>query len=86
MRQALIAAIALTWGGTAIAQDYTSAGYCDPWCEQGAGLGLSCTHHTFEQCRISTLGVGGHCYENPFLPLCRRPSATAPDRPRRHRH
>jgi hypothetical protein len=72
MRQALIAVLALIWGGTATAQDFTSAGYCDPWCIMGSGGGLECNFHTFQQCLTSTYGRGGHCYENPFLSMCTR--------------
>ena len=86
MRLVSIAALALIWGGTATAQDFTSSSYCDPWCEMGHGGGLECSYHTFDQCLVSTYGVGGHCYENPFLSMCRRPGAQAPKllhRPRR---
>jgi Protein of unknown function (DUF3551) len=82
MRQALIAVLALIWGGTATAQDFTSAGYCDPWCEMGRGGGLDCTYRTFNQCWVSTQGSGTHCYENPFLSMCRRPGAA----PAKHLH
>jgi hypothetical protein len=50
----------------------------------GAGGGLDCSFHTFDQCRVSTYGNGSHCYENPFLSMCTRPGvATKPLRPRR---
>jgi len=85
MRLVSIAALALIWGGTATAQDFTSSSYCDPWCEMGAGGGLDCSFHTFDQCRVSTYGNGSHCHENPFLSMCTRPGvATKPLRPRRH--
>ena len=84
MRLVLIAALALIWGGTATAQDFTSSSYCDPWCEMGHPGGLECAYHTFDQCLVSTYGVGGHCYENPFLSMCTRPGLAAkPLRPRR---
>ena len=84
MRLVSIAVLALIWGGTATAQDFTSAWYCDPWCEMGAGGGLDCSFHTFDQCLASTYGNGSHCYENPFLSMCTRPGAgPKPLRPRR---
>ena len=74
MRHLLIGAVILILGGVAVAQDRASAQYCDPWCtgnsEDG---GLDCSYRTFEQCLISAAGTG-HCYENPFLYQCRRPS------------
>jgi Protein of unknown function (DUF3551) len=66
-------------GGMAFAQDYTTADYCDPWCQGGKGP-LGCSYHTFEQCLVTTRGLGTHCYENPLLHLCTRHVA-APDRP-----
>ena len=84
MRLVSIAVLALIWGGTATAQDFSSAWYCDPWCEMGHPGGLECAYHTFDQCLVSTYGVGGHCYENPFLSMCTRPGLAAkPLRPRR---
>ena len=62
MRLVSIAVLALIWGGTATAQDFSSAWYCDPWCEMGAGGGLDCSFHTFDQCLVSTFGEGCHCY------------------------
>lgn len=78
MRQVLTGIAALMLGGVAFAQDYTSYEYCDPWCELGRGGGLDCSYHSFQQCLVSTRGMGGHCYENPFLYLCRRPIAPGP--------
>jgi Protein of unknown function (DUF3551) len=78
MRRILIGLVLITLGGVAFAQDYTSSDYCDPWCQGGRGP-LDCSYHSFQQCLVSTRGLGTHCYENPFLYLCRRPAA--PDRP-----
>jgi hypothetical protein len=78
MRKVLMAIAALALSDVAIAQSYTSSEYCDPWCQLGAGGGLDCSYHTFQQCLVTTRGEGGHCYENPFLSLCRRPIAPAP--------
>jgi hypothetical protein len=83
MRQVLIALVLSMVGGAAFAQDYTSGGYCAPWCQKGRGGGMDCSYYTFEQCLVTTRGLGTHCYENPFLPLCRRPAAA--DRPPRHK-
>ena len=69
MRQILTGIAALMLGGAAFAQDYTSSEYCDPWCEQGRGGGLDCSYHNFQQCLVSTRGMGTHCSENPFLYL-----------------
>jgi hypothetical protein len=85
MRQALIAVLVLIGGGTATAQDYTSATYCDAWCALGSGDGLECTFRTFDQCYVSTRGIGGHCYENPFLSMCTRPGAAPARQPHRRR-
>jgi uncharacterized protein DUF3551 len=82
MRLALIAAFALIWGGAAIAQDFTTAPYCDPWCTEGWGGGLDCSYRNFDQCLVSTRGTGSHCRENPFLSMCTRPGvAQKPLRP-----
>jgi len=81
MRQVILTGIAaLMLGGAAFAQDYTSAGYCDPWCQGRGGGALDCSYRTFEQCLVTTRGMGTHCYENPFLYLCRRPIEPSPSR------
>jgi Protein of unknown function (DUF3551) len=64
----------LILGDMALAQDYTSSEYCDPWCVRNAVVGgLNCSYHTFQQCLAAAYGTG-HCYENPFLYQCRRSS------------
>jgi Protein of unknown function (DUF3551) len=74
MRPVLIGVFILILGGMALAQDYTSSQYCDPWCVRArGGGGFDCSYHTFQQCLASASGTG-HCYENPFLYQCRRPS------------
>ena len=85
MRYVLIGIVVLMLGGVAYSQDYTSSQYCDPWCTQGSPEdgGLECSYHTFEQCLAAASGTGNHCYQNPFLYQCRRP--TAGDRPRTRR-
>jgi hypothetical protein len=80
MRQVLTGIAVLMLGGVAFAQDYTSSEYCDPWCVRGRGDGLDCSYHTFQQCLATASGMGSHCTENPFLPLCRRPLAASPSR------
>jgi hypothetical protein len=74
---------ALLMGGMAFAQNFTSSQYCDPWCAQGWGGTLDCSYRNFQQCLVSTRGLGGHCYENPFLSQCQRPVEPSPLR-RRH--
>jgi hypothetical protein len=83
LRQVLIGLVLLMVGGVAFAQDYTAGGYCAPWCQGGWGGGLECSYYTFDQCVVSTRGLGNHCYENPLLHLCRRPAAV--DRSPRHK-
>jgi hypothetical protein len=83
MRHVLIGAFMLILGGMALAQDYTSSEYCDPWCLRTRGGGLNCNYHTFQQCLAAASGTG-HCYENPILYQCRRSSpANSPARRRR---
>jgi|HubBroStandDraft_4_1064222.scaffolds.fasta_scaffold326949_2 hypothetical protein len=79
MRQVLTGIALLMLGGAAFAQDYTSSQYCDPWCVR-RGDGLDCSYRTFQQCLVTTRGMGGHCDENPFRNLCRRPIAPNPSR------
>jgi uncharacterized protein DUF3551 len=76
MRYSLIAVLLLV-GGVAYAQDYTSSGYCAPWCTQGSPEdgGMDCSYYTFNQCLAAAWGTGNHCYTNPFLYQCRRPAA-----------
>jgi hypothetical protein len=58
---------------TALAQDYTSSQYCNPWCTLGRRSGaLDCSYQTYDQCLVSTRGTGGTCQENPFLSSCTR--------------
>jgi hypothetical protein len=84
MRRIVLTGIAaLTMGGVAFAQDFTSSEYCDPWCAKGWSGSLDCSYRTFQQCLVSSRGMGTHCYENPFLSQCRRP--VAPDPVRRHK-
>ncbi len=81
MRQVVLTGVAaLMMGGVAFAQNYTSSEYCDPWCTQGWGGMLDCSYHNFQQCLVSTRGMGTHCTENPFLSLCRRPIEPSPSR------
>jgi hypothetical protein len=87
MRYALIAFAVVLFTGTALAQDYTTSGYCAPWCLLGPRSGgLDCSYYTYNQCLATRSGVGGSCEVNPFLSQCRR----APERPvrrvPRHRH
>jgi Protein of unknown function (DUF3551) len=83
MRRVLIGVVLSMLGGVAFAQDYTSGGYCAPWCQGGRGGGLGCSYYTFQQCLDSARGQGTHCYENPLLHLCTRGKATAQDRRKR---
>ena len=85
MRHVLIGVFILILGGMALAQDFTSSQYCDPWCERDSpdGSGLDCSYHTFQQC-LAAASATSHCYENPFLYQCRRTSpANSPARRRR---
>ena len=82
MRYLLVGFALLIAGGTAVAQDYTSSGYCTPWCLTFRGGGQDCSYYTFEQCRRSSEGVGGYCERNPFLSQCTR-GQTPQRRPRR---
>jgi hypothetical protein len=80
MRHVLTGIAVLMLGGVAFAQNYTSSEYCDPWCVRGRDNGLDCSYHTFQQCLVTTRGMGSHCDQNPFLYLCSRPIATGPSR------
>jgi hypothetical protein len=85
MRHVLIGVFILMLGGMALAQDYTSSQYCDPWCERTSSeaSALDCSYHTFQQC-LAAASATGYCYENPFLYQCRRTSpANSPARRRR---
>jgi hypothetical protein len=74
MRHILMGTFILILGGVALAQDRTSSQYCDPWCARDTEDGGSdCSYHTFQQCLATAAGTG-HCYENPLLYQCRRPS------------
>jgi hypothetical protein len=47
------------------------AGYGAPFCARVNGGAFSgayddCSYMSFEQCRISTIGVGGFCVQNPY--------------------
>jgi hypothetical protein len=73
MRHVLIGVFMLILGGMALAQDYTTSEYCDPWCTRVRGGGLDCSYHTFQQC-LAAASATGRCRENPFLYQCRRSS------------
>ena len=75
MRYLLVGLALLMTGSVAVAQDYSSSGYCTPWCLTFPSGGQDCSYNTFEQCRISSEGVGGSCQTNPFLSQCTRPAA-----------
>jgi hypothetical protein len=74
-------AVVLMLGGPAYSQDYTSSGYCTPWCS--LSYGRDCSYHTFQQCLDASRGATNSCYSNPFLYQCRRPSV--PNRSGRRR-
>jgi hypothetical protein len=82
MRYLLVGLGLLMTGGVAAAQDYSSSGYCTPWCLTFPSGGQDCSYNTFEQCRISSQGVGGSCQTNPFLSQCTRPRQSARQRQR----
>jgi hypothetical protein len=86
MRHVLMGVFILMLGGMALAQDRTSSQYCDPWCERDSdeGSGLDCSYRTFQQC-LAAASATGHCYDNPFLYQCRRPSPAADSPARRRR-
>jgi hypothetical protein len=73
MHHVLIGVFILMLGGMALAQDFTSSEYCDPWCERNKGGGMDCSYHTLQQCLAAASGRG-RCLENPFLYQCRRAS------------
>jgi hypothetical protein len=76
MRHALIGFALLLLGGAVHAQDYSTSGYCDPWCLQASlGSPPDCSYRSFAQCDISRRGAGGTCVTNPFLSLCSRGAA-----------
>jgi hypothetical protein len=81
MRYILIGVALLISGEVALAQDYSSSQYCTPWCLQFRSGSQDCSYNTFEQCRVSSTGVGGFCVQNPFLSQCTRQPARK--RPRR---
>ena len=63
----------------ASAQDYSTSQYCSPWCLDFRSGAQDCSYRTFEQCRVSSLGVGGICVQNPWLSQCtRRPARRQP--------
>ena len=82
MRYLLIGAALLLSSEVAVAQDYSSSQYCSPWCLQFRSGGQDCSYNNFEQCRVSSSGVGGICVQNPFLSQCTRPQSRQ-RRPRR---
>jgi hypothetical protein len=48
------------------------AGYDAPFCRRvngGAWTGAydDCSYRSFEQCRMSAVGVGGFCVQNPYF-------------------
>ena len=59
MRYLLVGLALLMTGEVASAQDYSSSGYCTPWCLTFRSGGQDCSYYTFEQCRRSSEGVGG---------------------------
>jgi hypothetical protein len=67
----LLIAVTLALAAEAHAQNYSSSGYCDPWCSQSDGR--DCTYHTFQQCSASISGNRSACYHNPFIYQCSRP-------------
>jgi len=80
MRYAL-AVTAMVFGTAAYSQDFTSSGYCDPWCT--LPYARDCNYHTLAMCLDASRGTTQGCYQNPFLGQCRRPVAA--ERPYRRR-
>jgi Protein of unknown function (DUF3551) len=72
MRNFLIGVALIISSEAALAQDYTTSQYCSPWCLQFRSGGQDCSYNTFEQCRVSSSGVGGYCVRNPWLSQCTR--------------
>jgi Protein of unknown function (DUF3551) len=64
--------------------------YSYPWCaiygRRGGGA-MSCYYTSWEQCRITMLGIGGNCIQSPYY---HAQSTPLPNRslvkPRHHRH
>ena len=83
MRYLLVGFALLATGGVAEAQNYSGFGYCSPWCLAFSSGGQDCSYLTFEQCRISSEGVGGSCEHNPLLSLCTRPRQPTQQQQRR---
>jgi hypothetical protein len=45
------------------------AGYNLPWCAVYANTTARiCAFFTYAQCQAELRGIGGYCYQNPFLP------------------
>ena len=72
MRHVIIGIALMISGGAASAQDYSTSQYCSPWCLQFRSGTQDCSYNTFEQCRVSSVGVGGFCVQNPYLSQCTR--------------
>ena len=57
-----------------------------PWCAQfgggRGGGGTECLYYSFQQCMATLSGMGGRCFQNPWLAESSRDSRS--DRPRRY--
>ena len=75
----LIAAALLGEIQAASAQSPTSYPWCSRYFGRGMGGATSCYYTSKAQCMATVTGIGGYCFENPYL-------RTAPGRAtRRHR-
>jgi hypothetical protein len=61
----------------ASAQSPTSYQWCSKYFGRGGG-GRSCYYTSYAQCMTTVSGIGGYCFQNPYL-------RTAPGRARRYR-
>ena len=66
MRTILLAAVVM--GGLSVVTTEANAQYY-PWCATYSTKGgsESCSFVSFGQCRLSVSGVGGFCFENPWV-------------------
>lgn len=73
MRHVLIGiALMIPTGAASAQEDRSTSQFCSPWCLQFRSGAQDCSYHSFEQCRVSSSGVGGVCVQNPVLSQCTR--------------
>ena len=66
MRNLILAVLAI--GGWATAGDAPAAAETDyPFCMTTREGGRDCSFSNSQQCQASASGMGGYCFENPYL-------------------